>query len=138
MNTGDRNPVDSSKSQRVSLDSDIHILSEALCRGSRGAELPYIFAEASTFCTLKQKKKNLYFSQSIKMTDTDAFKFTHFKIFDSIKECLPEGAREICDVYEDLVFVWNFKENNLFVVNWRTAQSKDVENLKHQVRKECQ
>lgn len=68
------------------------------------------------------------------MTDTDAFKFTNLKIFDSIKENLPEGARDVCDVFEDLVFVWNFKETNLFVVNWRAAQSKAVKDVKYQVR----
>lgn len=65
--------------------------------------------------------------------DTDAFNFSNLKIFDSIKDNLPDGAREICDVFEDICFVWNFKENNLFVVNWRAAQSKEVKNVKHQV-----
>jgi hypothetical protein len=65
--------------------------------------------------------------------DTDAFNFSNLKIFDSIKDTLPDGAREICDVFEDICFVWNFKENNLFVVNWRAAQAGDGNNVKHQV-----
>lgn len=68
------------------------------------------------------------------MTDTDAFKFNNFKIFDSVKDNLPDDAREICDVFEDLLFVWNFKECNLLVVNWRAAQSKNSGDAKFQVR----
>lgn len=68
------------------------------------------------------------------MTDTDAFKFNNFKIFDSVKDHLPDDAREICDVFEDLLFVWNFKECNLLVVNWRSAQSKNACDVKFQVR----
>lgn len=67
------------------------------------------------------------------MTDTDALSFSTLKIFDSVKDSLPDGAREICDVFEDLVFVWNFKENNLCLANWRSAQSKDVKSVKCQV-----
>lgn len=67
------------------------------------------------------------------MTDTDAFKLNNMKIFDVVKDCLPECAREICDVFEDLLFVWNYKDSNLLVVNWRAAQSKDVTMVKHQV-----
>lgn len=60
------------------------------------------------------------------MADTDVFNFANLRIFDSIKKNLPEGAREICDVFEDLVFVWNFKESNLLVANWRSAQARDI------------
>lgn len=67
------------------------------------------------------------------MTETDAFKLARLKMFDSIKGNLPEGAREICDVFEDLIFVWNFNESNLLVVNWRSAQTKEVANVKYQV-----
>lgn len=67
------------------------------------------------------------------MTDTDTLKFNSMKIFNSVKDNLPDGAREICDVFEDLLFVWNYKECNLLVVNWRSAQSKDAETVKHQV-----
>lgn len=58
------------------------------------------------------------------MTETDVFNFSKLKIFDNIKQNLPEEARHIVDVYEDLLFVWNFKENNLLVINWRQAQNK--------------
>jgi hypothetical protein len=68
------------------------------------------------------------------MTETDAFKFANLKIFDSIKDNLPEGVREICDVFEDLVFVWDFKANCLLVANWRSAQAKDGKDVKFQVR----
>lgn len=71
------------------------------------------------------------------MTETDAFKFNNLKVFDSVKENLPDGAREISDVFEDLLFVWNFKENNLLVVNWRSAQSKDASSIKCQVSECC-
>lgn len=67
------------------------------------------------------------------MTDTDAFKFSSLKIFNSCGN-LADGAREICDVFEDLVFVWNFKESNLLVANWRSAQSKEASAIKYQVR----
>ena len=67
------------------------------------------------------------------MTDTDAFNFSTLKIFNSLKDNLTEGAREICDVFEDLCFLWNFKENNLYVTNWRAAQSKATKDVKHQV-----
>lgn len=66
------------------------------------------------------------------MTDTDVFNFNSLKIFNSIKDNLTEDAREICDVFEDLLFVWN--RNNLQVVNWRSAQSKDVNEVKYQVK----
>lgn len=66
--------------------------------------------------------------------DTDVFKFACLKIFDCVGGNLPEGAREICDVFEDLIFQWNFKESNLLVVNWRAAQSKDGKAVKYQVR----
>lgn len=67
------------------------------------------------------------------MTETDAFKLARLKMFDLIKGNLPEGAREICDVFEDLLFVWNFNESNLLVVNWRSAQSKEVTSVNYQV-----
>lgn len=67
------------------------------------------------------------------MTDTDTFNFAGLKIFDNVKGNLPEGAREICDVFEDLVFVWNFKDSNLLVANWRAAQVKDGKPTKYQV-----
>lgn len=67
------------------------------------------------------------------MTDTDALKFNSIKIFEAVKDNLPDDAREICDVFEDLLFVWNYKDCNLLVVNWRSAQSKDVVEVKHQV-----
>ena len=66
------------------------------------------------------------------MTDTDVFNFNSLKVFDSIKDNLIEGAREICDVFEDLLFVWN--RNNLQVVNWRSAQYKNVKDVKYQVK----
>jgi hypothetical protein len=59
------------------------------------------------------------------MTEIDVFNFSRLKIFDGIKSSLPDESREIVDVYEDLLFAWNFKENNLQVVNWRAAQTKD-------------
>lgn len=68
------------------------------------------------------------------MTESDAFKFSRLKMFDSIKGNCPEGAREICDVFEDLLFVWSFSESNLLVVNWRSAQSNETKNAEHQVR----
>lgn len=67
------------------------------------------------------------------MTDTDALKFNSMKIFDAVKDDLPEGVLEICDVKEDLLFLWNYKDCNLLVVNWRSAQSKDAKTVKHQV-----
>lgn len=67
------------------------------------------------------------------MADTDVFNFNSYKIFDSIQDHLTEGAREICDVFEDLLFVWN--RNNLQVVNWRSAQSKNINDVKYQVSK---
>ncbi|CRK99463.1 CLUMA_CG012569, isoform A [Clunio marinus] len=60
------------------------------------------------------------------MTDIDVFKFSNMKIFESIQENLPDNAREICDVSEDLLFLWNYKESNLLVTNWRLAQSKSI------------
>ncbi|KAG5681118.1 hypothetical protein PVAND_010578 [Polypedilum vanderplanki] len=59
------------------------------------------------------------------MTEIDVFKFSQLKIFDGLKDNLPEESREIATVYEDLLFAWNFKENNLQVVNWRAAQNKE-------------
>jgi len=68
------------------------------------------------------------------MTDTDVFGFSSLKLFDSIKsDQLPDTAREICDVFEDLIFVWDYKESNLRVINWRATQSKDNKNVQHQV-----
>jgi hypothetical protein len=69
------------------------------------------------------------------MTEIDVFGFSKFKIFDSIKEHLPVESREIVDVFEDLLFVWNFKENVIQVVNWRNAQNafKEGQSIKIQV-----
>lgn len=61
--------------------------------------------------------------------ETDVFNFNNWKVFDSVKD--NSSAREISDVYEDLVFVWN--RNNLQVVNWRSAQSKQGCDVKYQV-----
>lgn len=69
------------------------------------------------------------------MTEIDAFNFSKLKVFENVKDNLPDDAREIADVYEDLLFVWNFKNNNLQVVNWRSAQNKDGKEVKHQVSK---
>lgn len=67
------------------------------------------------------------------MAEIDAFRFSNLKIFEGIRESLPEDSREIVDVYEDLLFLWNFKNNNLRVVNWRSAQAKDKTEVKYQV-----
>jgi hypothetical protein len=60
------------------------------------------------------------------MTEIDVFKFSQLKVFDGVKGALPDESREVVDVYEDLLFVWSFKENNLQVVNWRAAQTKEA------------
>lgn len=74
-------------------------------------------------------------SEIYKMTDTDALKFKSLTIFDSVKDYLPDGVREICDIKEDLLFVWNYSDCNLLVVNWRSAQSSDASTVKTQVNK---
>lgn len=70
------------------------------------------------------------------MLDIDFLKFSSLKVFDSVKDNLPDDARDITDVYEDLLFVWNFKNSNIRVVNWRAAQtsSNKGKEIKHQVR----
>lgn len=68
------------------------------------------------------------------MIDTDFFKFSSLKAFEKINEKLPDDAREIVDVYEDLLFVWNHKNSNINVVNWRAAQSSsNLNTIKTQV-----
>lgn len=67
------------------------------------------------------------------MTDTDAFKLSNLSIFTKVKDNIAEDSREICDVFEDLLFVWNHKESNLMVTNWRSAQNKSSKGVKHQV-----
>lgn len=67
------------------------------------------------------------------MVDTDSFRLSNLKIFNGIKDNFAEDSREICDVFEDLIYVWNHKENNLGVTNWRSAQNKDSKDVKHQV-----
>lgn len=67
-------------------------------------------------------------------TCTDSFNFASYKIFESIKDSLPEGTIvQIFDILDDLLFLWNFKDSNLLVLNWRAAQSKGGEVVKHQV-----
>lgn len=65
--------------------------------------------------------------------ETDYFKFSTLKVFESIKENLPDDAREIVDLYEDLLFVWNSKDSNIKVVNWRAALNKTPKEIKYQV-----
>lgn len=67
------------------------------------------------------------------MTDTDAFKLSGLSIFSKVKDIIAEESREICDVFEDLLFVWNHKEGNLMVTNWRSAQNKASKEVKFQV-----
>lgn len=67
------------------------------------------------------------------MTETDAFKLARLEMFETIKDNLPEGSRDICDVHEDMLYLWNFKDANLVVINWRLAQSKEESNVTHQV-----
>lgn len=67
------------------------------------------------------------------MAETDVFCLSKLKIFEGIKENTPKDSREIVDVYEDLLFLWNFKSNNLRVANWRSAQCKDRMEVKFQV-----
>ncbi|CAG9806139.1 unnamed protein product [Chironomus riparius] len=69
------------------------------------------------------------------MLDTDFLKFSSLKVFDCVKDNLPDDAREIAEVYEDLLFVWNFKNNNIKVVNWRATQtsSNTKKEIKHQL-----
>ena len=69
------------------------------------------------------------------MLDIDFLKFSSLKVFDYVKDNLPDDAREIAEVYEDLLFVWNFKDSNIKVVNWRAAQtsSNTKKEIKHQV-----
>lgn len=71
------------------------------------------------------------------MLDTDFLKFSSLKVFDCVKDNLPDNSREIAEVYEDLLFVWNFKNNNIKVVNWRATQtsSNTKKEIKHQVRR---
>lgn len=68
------------------------------------------------------------------MAETDVFQFSKLKLFAGITENLPECASDIIDVYEDLLFAWNFKDCNLYVTNWRSTQAnKDVNFVKCQV-----
>lgn len=67
------------------------------------------------------------------MTETDVYNLSGKSIFDSIKGNVPEGCREVCDVFEDLLYVWNYKESHLLVINWRSAQSTNTADAKHQV-----
>lgn len=67
------------------------------------------------------------------MKEVDAFNFANLKIFNDIKDNLQEGTSQICDVFEDLLFVWKSNDGNLSVVSWRAAQSKDVSAVKDQV-----
>lgn len=67
------------------------------------------------------------------MTETDVYNLSGKNIFDSVKGNVPEGSREVCDVFEDLMYVWNFKDSHLLVINWRSAQSKNTADTKHQV-----
>lgn len=69
------------------------------------------------------------------MAETDAFKFSELKIFEGIREDnLPDDAKEIFDVYEDMLFFWEHKNFCIKVVNYRRlAQSKSIANEKVQV-----
>lgn len=67
------------------------------------------------------------------MKEVDTFSFSSLNIFKDIKDNLQEGTSQICDVFEDLLFVWKSNEGNLSVVSWRAAQSKDVSAVKEQV-----
>lgn len=61
------------------------------------------------------------------MTETDVFKFSKLKIFEGITENLLEGAKDIIDIHEDLLFAWDLNSNNLKVTNWRSASSNKKE-----------
>ncbi|CAO1403688.1 unnamed protein product [Diamesa serratosioi] len=66
-------------------------------------------------------------------TCTDTFNFASYNIFESIKDSLPEGIIvQIFDVLDDLLFLWDFKDSTLLVLNWRAAQSKGGEVVRHQ------
>lgn len=65
-------------------------------------------------------------------TETDVFGFGKLKALENIKDNLPDNAREIVDIYEDLFFIWNFKDSNLRVFNWRLAQNKNEKDVKFQ------
>jgi hypothetical protein len=68
------------------------------------------------------------------MAETDVFQFSKLKLFEEVSKTLPDGANQILDIYEDLVFVWNSKNGNLKVTNWRSAQAcKDGNIVKCQV-----
>lgn len=67
-------------------------------------------------------------------TCTDTFNFARYNIFESIKDSLPEGTIvQVFDILDDLLFLWNYKDSNLLVLNWRASQSKGSEVVKHQV-----
>lgn len=90
--------------------------------------------QAKEVLIFKTTKKKKHFFSKMTSNEIDVFKFSSLKVFDSIKENLPDEAREIADVHEDLLFVWNFKESNLQVVNFRAAQAiKNANNAKIQV-----
>ncbi len=66
------------------------------------------------------------------MAETDAFNFSKFKLFEEVKS-FPENARGVVDIYEDLLFAWDFKDDCLKVVNWRLSHEKEVNSIKIQV-----
>ena len=62
-------------------------------------------------------------------TCTDTYSFNNHKIFELVRKCLPEEKNQtqnLVDCKDDVLFVWNAKDNCIVSLNWRVAKIKDT------------
>lgn len=67
---------------------------------------------------------------------TDTFHFNEEKIFQVIRDCLPDdlsNTQNLICVFDDILFAWNSKNCCVLSLNWRLNRVKEPNSVAHQV-----
>lgn len=67
---------------------------------------------------------------------TDTFKFNDEKLFEVIRDCLPDdlsNTQNLICVFDDILFAWNSKNCCVLTLNWRLNRVKGPNNVGYQV-----
>uniref|UniRef100_A0A1Q3F3Y6 Putative nuclear pore complex nup88/rnup84 component n=1 Tax=Culex tarsalis TaxID=7177 RepID=A0A1Q3F3Y6_CULTA len=68
-------------------------------------------------------------------TSTDSFGFNGLKLFEVVRDCLPDDRKRtqnLLETKDDMLFVWNSKNCSVLTVNWRAANVKKDQQQKYQ------
>uniref|UniRef100_A0A8D8AVT1 Nuclear pore complex protein Nup88 n=1 Tax=Culex pipiens TaxID=7175 RepID=A0A8D8AVT1_CULPI len=68
-------------------------------------------------------------------SSTDSFGFNGLKLFEVVRDCLPDDRKRtqnLLETKDDMLFVWNSKNCSVLTVNWRAANVKKDQQQKYQ------